>query len=291
MGRRSLVSLLAIAPAMLLTSGSAAAQSITDFDRTADEAALASVEVHPFTSLCTSNPNARFHCFAKLRADENGNVQQYASPQGYGPKDLESAYKLPTTGGTGKTVAVIDAYHYANAESDLAAYRSAMGLPACTSASGCFKQVAADGSTNFGGADPGGCQQGWTGEAALDLQMASAACPDCNVLIVEEPDDSTGFDQAVNTAVALGAVAVSNSYGGQEYSQESQEETTYTHAGVLITASTGDSGFGASYPATSAGVVAVGGTTLQTSSSSRGWAEAAWSSGGSGCSGVIAKPS
>jgi hypothetical protein len=59
---------------------------------------------------------------------------------------------------------------------------------------------------------------------------------------------------------------------------------------VLVTASTGDSGYGVSFPASAPHVLAVGGTTLVRSDSSRGWAESAWRSGGSGCSQVIAKP-
>ncbi|MGH7296136.1 MAG: hypothetical protein ACRELB_14430, partial [Polyangiaceae bacterium] len=237
MGRRSLASLLAFAPVLLL-SGRAAAQDLAEFDRIADQQALSRIPDLPFKSLCSAY-SGRVHCMAKVRTDAMGNVQTYASPQGYTAANLQSAYKLSTTGGAGKTIAVIDAYHYANAESDLATYRSTMGLPACTSASGCFKQVAADGSTNFGSADPGGCGNGWTGEAALDLQMLSAGCPACKVLIVEVDGNSGNFDQAVDTAASLGAVAISNSYGGSEYSGEAQEESAYTHAVVLITASSG----------------------------------------------------
>jgi hypothetical protein len=266
----------------------AAAQDRITLDELADREALSHVDQFPWRAACEAS-GARFHCFAKIRTDENGYIQKYALPQGLGPTQLQSAYKLPTTGGAGKIVAVIEAFHYANAESDLGKYRSTFGLPACTTASGCFKQVASDGTTNYGQADPQGCA-GWAGEAALDLQMASATCPDCNILIVEVSSDMADFGPALNTAVKLGAVAISNSYGGPEDFTISSQEAAYTHSGVLITAAAGDSGYGASYPATSAGVVAVGGTTLKQSTSSRGWAETAWRGGGSGCSGTIAKP-
>jgi hypothetical protein len=267
----------------------AAAQDRLTLDQLADREALSHVDQFPWRAAC-DGAGAGFHCFAKIRTDENGYVQKYASPQGYGPAQLEAAYKLPSTGGAGKIVAVIDAFHYANAESDLATYRSTFGLPPCTTANGCFKQVAADGTTNFGKADPMGCA-GWAGEAALDLQMASAACPDCHILIVEASSDMVDFSPALETAVKLGAAAISNSYGGPEDSTIVALEAAYTHPGVLVTASAGDSGYGASYPATSAGVLAVGGTTLKQSTSSRGWAESAWRSGGSGCSSIISKPS
>src|SRR5205823_1935460 len=97
---------------------------------------------------------------------------------------------------------------------------------------------------------------------------------------------------AVNTAVSLGAKYVSNSYGGSEDGTENTSDSSYFHhPGVAITASTGDSGYGISYPASSQYVTAVGGTSLSRSSSSRGWSESAWSDAGSGCSSSVAKPS
>src|ERR1019366_439960 len=189
MRRTSLATVLAIAPVMLLLSGGrAAAQDVGTFDQIADRDAIARVVEHPWRGVC-SGPGAKFHCFAKVQTDEQGNVQKFANAQGFGPTDFQGAYKLPKTGGAGKIVAVIDAYHYTNAEADLAVYRSQFGLPACTTANGCFKQVTASGSTSFGSADQAGCGNGWESEAALDLQMASAACPDCHLLIVETPDD------------------------------------------------------------------------------------------------------
>jgi subtilase family serine protease len=59
---------------------------------------------------------------------------------------------------------------------------------------------------------------------------------------------------------------------------------------VLITASSGDSGYGVEYPAASPDVLAVGGTRLIKSAASRGWSESAWSGGGSGCSAYAKKP-
>ncbi len=125
--------------------------------------------------------------------------------------------------------------------------------------------------------------------------MVSAACPNCKILLVEATSASDpDLGAAVNTAAQLGANAISNSYGGSESSEITSEESAYfDHPGVFITASTGDDGFGTEYPASSAHVTAVGGTSLQRSSSSsgRGWLETAWSGAGSGCSRYITKPS
>ncbi|MCU1353416.1 MAG: neutral zinc metalloprotease [Acidimicrobiales bacterium] len=211
-----------------------------------------------------------------------------AVPRGYGPPDIQSAYKLPATAGAGRTVAIVDAYDLPTAESDLATYRSQYGLPACTTANGCFRKI-----NQSGGTTPPRPDGGWGGEIALDIDMVSAACPLCKILLVEANDPSNAnLGAAVNQAVAQGAVAVSNSYGGPESSSDpSTSRQYYDHPGVAITASTGDSGYGVSFPAASPTVTAVGGTSLRQSSGGRGWTESAWSGAGSGCSAYSQKPS
>ncbi|GCE45825.1 hypothetical protein EI42_02754 [Thermosporothrix hazakensis] len=240
------------------------------------------------TKVCGEVAPRYAHCMA-LRL-EGGDIQTLAAgPQGLNPADLQSAYKLPSsTAGAGKTVAIVDAYDDPNAEQDLAVYRQQFGLPPCTTANGCFKKVDQNGGTNYPQPD-----SGWAGEIALDLDMVSAICPNCHILLVEA--DSAYMEDlgaSVNTAVRLGAVAVSNSYGGSEYRQETTDEVTYfKHPGVAITVSTGDSGYGTAFPATSQYVTAVGGTSLKRASNSRGWTETAWNGAGSGCSKYVPKPS
>ncbi len=132
---------------------------------------------------------------------------------------------------------------------------------------------------------------GWAEESALDLDMASAMCPNCKIILVEaKTNSSKNLAASVDEAALLGAHVISNSYGGGE-GRSAMFEASYNHAGVAITASTGDSGYGAQFPATSPHVTAVGGTALSRSNSNpRGWVEQAWSGGGSGCSAVYAKP-
>jgi subtilase family serine protease len=212
-----------------------------------------------------------------------------AAPAGYGPASLQSAYNLPSaTGGSGQTVAIVDAYDDPNAESDLATYRSQYGLSACTTANGCFTKVDQSGGTKY----PRG-NSGWAEEISLDLDMVSAACPNCKILLVEASSSSmTNLGTAVNTAVRLGAKFVSNSYGGSESSNDATYDSTYfNHPGVAITVSSGDNGYGVEYPAASKYVTAVGGTSLKTSSTTRGWTDTVWSGAGSGCSSYDAKPS
>jgi subtilase family serine protease len=230
------------------------------------------------------------HCFALRRTDLKTvrAVAPDATPSGLGPTDLASAYKLGS-GGTGVTVAIVDAYDDPNAESDLAAYRSQYGLAACTTANGCFRKLNGSGqSSPLPTAD-----SGWAGEISLDLDMVSAVCPSCKILLMEasSANDSSLFG-AINEAVTLGAKYVSNSWGGSEDSSQTTTDTQYlNHPGVAITVSSGDDGNGAEYPATSRFVTAVGGTSLtKATSTTRGWTETVWSGAGSGCSAYDTKP-
>jgi subtilase family serine protease len=199
-----------------------------------------------------------------------------------------SAYHLPSaTAGLGQTVAIVDAYDDPSAESDLAVYRSYFGLPPCTTANGCFRKVGQTGSAAYPRRD-----SSWAQEISLDLDMVSAICPNCKILLVEANSASMpDLGTAVNTAVGLGANVVSNSYGGSESTSESSWDAYFNHPGVAITFSSGDNGYGAEYPASSRYVTAVGGTSLTRASSSRGWTETAWSGSGSGCSAYEPKPS
>jgi subtilase family serine protease len=209
-------------------------------------------------------------------------------PSGYGPADLRSAYSLSGTGGAAQTIAIVDAYNDPNAESDLGVYRSQYGLGACTTANGCFRKVSQSGGTSYPKAS-----SGWAQEISLDLDMASAICPACHILLVEATSSSlASLGTAVNTAARLGATTISNSYGGGESSSEgSWDASYYNHPGIAITASSGDSGYGVQYPAASPYVTAVGGTSLTRASNTRGWSETAWSGAGSGCSAFEPKPS
>ncbi|MBB5888938.1 S8 family serine peptidase [Kutzneria kofuensis] len=238
---------------------------------------------------CAEQPAPGFAaCKALVRTDSGARTFSPAAPSGLSPANLRAAYKLPTTGGAGLTVAIVDAYDDPNAEKDLATYRSTFGLPACTTANGCFKKVNQSGAAS---PLPAG-NTGWAEEISLDIDMVSAVCPSCHILLVEATSASiANLGTAVNTAVRLGAVAVSNSYGGAEFSTEASADTYYNHPGVAITVSSGDSGYGVEYPAASRYVTAVGGTSLRTASTARGWSETVWSGAGSGCSRYETKPS
>ena len=235
--------------------------------------------------VCPSAEPGTARCHSLVRVDAAGQPQPSVTPSGYVPTDLQSAYKLSPTGGAGRVIAIVDAYDDPNAESDLAVYRSQFGLAPCTTANGCFRKVNQTGGTSY----PRG-NQGWAEEISLDLDMASAICPDCHILLVEATTNSfANLSAAVDEAANLGAFAISNSYGGGEYASEVTDQSHYNHANVTV--SSGDAGYGVEFPAASQYVTAVGGTSLVRASNSRGFTETVWSGAGSGCSAYITKPS
>ena len=259
-----------------------------------------------YKAVCASEAVGHMHCDAFERTDVKRHTQARgvhaaaSSVSGYGPSDLQSAYNLTTAAadnGSGETVAVVDAYNDPDADSDLATYRSEFGLPACTEANGCLTVASQTGSTTSL-PENAPASDDWTGEESLDLDMVSSICPLCDIDLVEADSDSNAdLGTAVNEAVTLGAEYISNSYGGSEDSSETSEDSEYyDHPGVVITASAGDSGYGVEYPAASPYVTAVGGTSLSTSSDSRGWTESVWNTSdtegtGSGCSSYESQPS
>jgi subtilase family serine protease len=213
-----------------------------------------------------------------------------ATPSGYGPSQLQSAYNLASaaaSSGSGETVYIVDVYDYPTAQADLNTYRSQYGLPAC--GSGCFTKINENGATSPLPSAAG--SSGWDVEEALDIDMVSAICPLCHITLVEANSaNNSDLYTAENTAASLGKF-VSNSWGGSEYSGEQTDANTYfNHPGVAITVSAGDSP-GPEFPAEAEYVTAVGGTTLNTSSNSRGWTESPWSDSGGGCSSYETAPS
>jgi subtilase family serine protease len=239
------------------------------------------------------NPHDTARCFAHVVTDARGNPMNgkatpAATPSGYGPADLQAAYGLTGVAANGTpTVAIVDAYGYPRAEADLAAYRSQYGLPACTTANGCLKIVGQN-----GGKAPGQVDVGWDQEQALDLDMVSSACPSCHILLVQARSASfSNLMTAVDYAKAQpGVRAVSNSYGNTDSSSYASYDSHYAGNNIAVTVSTGDYGYGAQWPATAPGAVAVGGTSLRPGGT-RGWTETVWDGAGSGCGLGHAKPS
>jgi Ricin-type beta-trefoil lectin domain/Putative Ig domain len=231
-------------------------------------------------------------CMALIRPGTRRAGPDPASPSGYAPQDLLAAYGLASAAakpGNGEMVAVVDAFSDPDAESDLAQYRSKFGLPACTTASDCLAVTNEFGGTKLPKADPTG---GWALEESLDLDMVSAICPNCKIVLIEADSASiSDLSVAERTASRIpGMDAVTNSWGsGAEFIGENQFDPDFYAPGIAIAAAGGDGGYGTQYPAASPFVTAVGGTTLRGSGSS--WTQSAWNGVGSGCSSLEPKPS
>jgi Subtilase family len=248
------------------------------------------------------------------------------------PEALQSAYfpgDAPDAPSS-QTIALVDAYNDLSAEADLNTYAGEFGLPPCTAANGCFKQVGEGGSeanlpfpkskSELNTFAAGGKRQrekaeeaeGWALETATDIEMAHAVCQNCHILLVEASGpEYTELETAENTAVTLHATEISNSWGGPEGGGDS---SAFNHPGIAITAAAGDDGYlnwdryaarnepgspyfeGADYPASSPHVISVGGTELNLGTGGAWESESPWNSGegagagGSGCSGSLQAP-
>jgi subtilase family serine protease/N-acetylneuraminic acid mutarotase len=268
-------------------------KAVTTAKTAATGSAASKTSTGSFVRVCPAAKPGRVTCLALIRTDTlryKGVLAPDATPAGYGPSDLQSAYNLPSaTAGSGATVAIVGAYDDPAAASDLATYRKQYKLPACTPASGCFIKVNQNGRKGHYPTS----NAGWAYNDTLGLDSVSAICPNCHLLLVEANTDTVAsIGKAEDEAVALGAKYVDNPYGGApEASQEAQFNKYFDHPGVAVTAAAGDNGYGVTFPAVAPDVTSVGGTTLtQDPETTRGWSETAWDDTGSGCSAYESKP-
>ena len=200
------------------------------------------------------------------------------------PENIKAVYHLPQSGGTG-TIAIIGAYDDASIESDLAAFSAHFHLPACTSKNGCFTvhKMSAKMKQN----------SGWALETSLDVEWAHAIAPNAKILLIEATTPSgANLIKAVDYAAAQKDVrAISMSWGGAEFPEEVSLDSHFTSvSGAPFFASSGDNGTGASWPAASPRVIAVGGTTLSLKPGGAFSTEIAWSGSGGGVSAYESEP-
>lgn len=206
-------------------------------------------------------------------------------PTGLSPAQVRLAYNLPATGGTG-TVAIVDAFDAPTIESDLNVFSAQFGLPACTTANGCFEKhkMATKLRTNAG----------WALESSLDVEWAHAIAPDAKILLVLAKSNSgTDLLAAVDYARSRSdVVAISMSWGSGEFSGEAAYDARFTSAyGAVFFAASGDNGTGIIWPSVSPNVVAVGGTRLAFNPDGSLAEETAWSGSGGGLSAYVPQPS
>jgi hypothetical protein len=228
------------------------------------------------------------------------------------PANILSAYGLSgATPPTPQTIALVDAYDDATIEHDLDVFDKQFGLPACTTANGCFRKLNQNGKSSPLPASSGEKERGWAQEIATDVEIAHGVCQACQIVLIETNSNSNSSLYAgEQTAAALGVNEISNSWGGQE---PNADNAAFNHPGIVITASSGDFGYldwfseepaqAANYPASSPHVVSVGGTRLTLSAAKTWESETVWNDGGEsngklegagavggGCSGRFAAP-
>jgi subtilase family serine protease len=234
-------------------------------------------------------------CNARVLTDAKGNFLVSKLPSGFSPSQLRSAYSLSGRATTNPIVAIVDAYDDPTIKNDLDVYSRQFGLPILpdcktainNSSVSCFAKQNQRGKTALPKSNGG-----WAVEIALDVEAVHAVCENCSILLVEATSPNlNNLLMSVDVAVKTGATAVSNSYGGPEFSQETQFDSHFKHPGIAFTVSSGDSGYGVQYPAASPYITAVGGTSLHLSSGGKYQNEEAWSGAGSGCSQFEPKPS
>jgi len=195
------------------------------------------------------------------------------------PAQVRHAYGFDqiSNQGAGQIIGIVDAFDDPNAEADLGVFDSQFGLPACTTANGCFRKVYSAGKPVE--------NANWDVEISLDIEWAHAMAPKATILLVEVSGNSlSSLLAGVQTAVRDGASAVSMSWTVGEFNGESSYDNDFVASGVTFLAAAGDSGTGVAYPAVSPDVVGVGGTSLHLNSNGSYQSETAWSGSGGGIS-------
>lgn len=234
----------------------------------------------PWTGAMAAYHFGQFRAHPPIHA--YGNVS--AAPLGMAPTTIKKIYHLPSDGGKG-TIALIGAYDDPTIEKDLNFFSKQFDLPECTVKNGCFEKHLMSSSTNK--------DSGWSMETSLDVEWAHAIAPKSKILLVEAktPSGQNLLDAVDYAAKRSDVVAVSMSWGGAEFTEETTLDDHFTsNHKIVFFASSGDNGAGASWPAASPNVVAVGGTSATVKADGTLTAETAWNGSGGGVSGFEPEP-
>jgi len=215
--------------------------------------------------------------------EEDQIIQHDATPNssfpGYlTPAQLVKCYSVDKLScrGSGVTIAIIIAYHYANLQNDLNTYCNIFQMPR----KNIIIHTMPGAKTN----------SEWAFEECLDVQTICAIAPNANILVVEAKTASDGdLIAAINYAKQQGATVVSMSWGGGEDSTALRFDSVF-NGRVSYLASSGDVALQLNYPASSPNVLAIGGTNLQLNSDGTRYKETVWSQGGAGMSRIFGLP-
>ena len=219
------------------------------------------------------------------------NANPFATPSGYSPAQIRSAYGISSSGGSG-TIVIVDAFDDKYALADFNAFAAQYGLPQETSSNVTASSNRVLQIVYAQGNKPR-FNSGWSQEEALDIEWAHAMAPNAKIVLVEAASNSNSnlYGADDKAATIAGAQQCSNSWGGGESGGESGSDSHFNHPGVTYFFSSGDNGGKQEYPAASPNVVAVGGTSLFLDGSSHRSSETVWGGTGCGPSGYEPRPS
>ena len=218
-----------------------------------------------------------------------------ASPRDITPAQITSAYGLngisftSSSGtkvagdGSGQTIALVEMYSDPNIQAALNVFDAQYNLP----------------NTTLNVINQAGSQtnSGWAQEESLDVEWAHAMAPGAKIDVIEAAPGNTDSQVLANLMTAVqtanhtaGVTVVSMSWGMSEFSNEASYDSNFTTPGITYIASSGDSG-AVEWPAASPNVLAVGGTSLQLSSSGVIQSQSGWIDAGGGLSQFESEPS
>ncbi|MCD2345136.1 S53 family peptidase [Clostridium guangxiense] len=234
-----------------------------------------------FARSTSSLTNTKLHTHWEGRTTIKVKRASSSGPVGYTPSQIRKAYGVSNVSstGNGETIAIVDAYGSPTMQSDLNAFSSEFGLSS------------ANLTIAYPNGKPTNTDGGWALETSMDVEWAHAIAPDAKILLVVAKSASdTYLMSAINYATSHGAEVVSNSWGGSEAYDENNYDSYFNHSGVTYLASSGDSGSGVEWPASSPYVVSAGGTTLNIDSTGTYESETGWSGSGGGLSTYVSAP-
>jgi kumamolisin len=228
----------------------------------------------------------------------NRRVTAQATPSGYSPQQIATAYDWPsitnTQNGAGVVIANATAESSNLSTSDLDTFWNTYGLPTHT-----VNVIDVDGNSG---------STGGTIETTIDEERSGAMAPGATLDVYDAASATdSDFTDTYNTIVNDNtAQVVTTSWGEPESDASSSTLTTDDNIfkqaaaqGMSVFAAAGDNGSSdgtsnpdtADYPASDPYVVACGGTTLTLNSNNTIASETAWSDTGGAVSAVFSEPS
>ncbi len=189
------------------------------------------------------------------------------------PAQIQQAYGFGqlALNGKGQTIAIVDAYNDPNIVRDMSYFNNTFGLQQFNVSGGpTLKVVNQNGGTSLPATN-----SSWDQEIALDVEWAHVIAPQANIILVEANNSNTNNLLAGVKYAAAHANVVSMSWGASDFSGESSLDSYFSASNVTFVASSGDDGT-VNWPAVSANVLSVGGSSLTINADGTYGGESTW---------------